>query len=60
MTVGEHSRTGNDDGSAHELAAESADAIFNIQVHCWPAGNLVKAEHFAQRTLDLDPNQMSP
>ncbi len=41
---------------AVELAAEDADAMFNVANHYWHMGNMDQSQVMAQRVLDLDPS----
>ncbi|WP_139247971.1 hypothetical protein [Hyphomicrobium sp. CS1GBMeth3] len=51
-TAAEHARR------AQELAPGDADAVFNVSVHHWHAGQLAASLAATRRTLELDPNHV--
>lgn len=43
---------------ALELASDDPDAVFNVSIHYWHAGENDKSVEGARRTLELDPNHV--
>jgi TolB-like protein len=41
---------------AIDLSPDDADAVFNVSIHYWHAGDLARSERFTRRTLELNPH----